>query len=119
MNIALWIVAGLMAAAFFAAGLMKVSTPKEKLAEKMPWVQDFSEGQVKAIGAVEVLGALGLVLPQATGIAPILTPLAAAGLAITMLAAARVHIRRKEQASVPVNLVLFVLVTFVAIGRFA
>jgi uncharacterized membrane protein YphA (DoxX/SURF4 family) len=118
MNVVLWIVASLLAAAFFAAGLMKATQPKAKLAANMSWVEDYSDAQVKAIGLVEILGAVGLVLPAATGIATILTPLAATGLAVTMVLAALVHVRRNETKALPVNVVLFVLAAFVAIMRF-
>ncbi len=118
MNIALWIVAGVLALAFLAAGLMKVSQPKEKLATSMGWVDDFSPGTVKFIGTMEILGAIGLILPAATGIAPVLTPLAATGLAITMILAAIVHGRRGEPQMIIVNAVLLVLALFVAIMRF-
>ena len=118
MNVLLWVVQGLLAAAFLMAGVLKTTTPKAKLAEKMPWVEDFSPGTVKFIGAVEGLAAIGLVLPALTGIAPILTPLAAAGLAITMVLAAVVHLRRGEHQGIVVNAVLFALTAFVAWGRF-
>lgn len=119
MNIVLWIIAGLLAAAFAAAGLMKLSRPKSKLASSgMGWVDDFSAGQVKVIGALEVLGATGLILPAVTGIATILTPLAAAGLAVLMIGAAITHLRRGEKNMVPVNVVLFALAAFVAVMRF-
>ena len=119
MSITLWVVAGLLAAAFAAAGLMKLAQPKAKLAESgMAWTEDFSEGQVKLIGLVEVLGAIGLILPAALDIAPVLTPLAAAGLVITMLIAAVVHARRGETSSIPVTLVLGALAAFVAVMRF-
>lgn len=118
MNIALWIVAGVLALAFLAAGLMKVSQPKEKLATSMGWVDDFSPGTVKFIGTMEILGAIGLILPAATGIAPVLTPLAATGLAVTMILAAIVHGRRREPQMIAVNAVLLVLALFVAIMRF-
>jgi uncharacterized membrane protein YphA (DoxX/SURF4 family) len=118
-NITLWIIAGVLAAAFAAAGLMKLAQPKAKLAEAgMPWTEDFSDGQIKMIGALEVLGALGLILPAALDIAPILTPIAAAGLALLMVGAAITHVRRGEQNMVPVNLVLAALAAFVAIMRF-
>ena len=119
MNITLWIIAGLLAAAFLAAGAMKLAQPKAKLAESgMAWTEDFSDGQVKAIGVVEVLGALGLILPAALDIAPILTPIAAAGLAISQLLAAVVHLRRGEKQMLPINLVLAALAAFVAVMRF-
>ena len=119
MNLVLWIIAGVLAAAFLAAGLMKITGKREQLLEKMPWVDDFSQGQVKGIGALEALGAVGLILPAATGIAPILTPLAAAGLALTMAGAAVVHLRRGDGfgAAVP-SLVLGLLAAVVAWGRF-
>ena len=119
MNITLWIIAGLLAAAFLAAGAMKLAQPKAKLAESgMAWTEDFSDGQVKAIGVVEVLGALGLILPAALDIAPILTPIAAAGLAISQLLAAVVHLRRGEKQMLPINLVLAALAAFLAVMRF-
>jgi uncharacterized membrane protein YphA (DoxX/SURF4 family) len=119
MDTVLWIIAGLLALAFGAAGLMKLTQPKAKLASSgMAWTEDFSDGQVKGIGTVEVLGAIGLILPAALGIAEILTPLAAAGLALTMVGAAITHIRRGEGKSVPINVILGGLALFVAIMRF-
>ena len=119
MNITLWIIAGLLAAAFAAAGAMKLAQPKAKLAESgMAWTEDFSEAQVKGIGVVEVLGAIGLILPAVLDIAPILSALAAAGLAVTMLLAAVVHARRGEKSNIAVTLVLAALAIFVAVMRF-
>ena len=78
MNIFLWIIAGILAVAFLGAGLMKLTQPKEKLAASgMGWTEDYSAGQVKTIGTLEVLGAIGLILPGLLGIRPSLTPLAA------------------------------------------
>lgn len=116
MNVVLWILQGLLALAFLGSGVMKLTQPKDKFKARMPYVEDFSQQQIRAIGAVELLGALGLVLPWATGVAPILTPLAAVGLGITMIAAGEVHRRRKE--SFAVNLVLLAMAVIVAIGRF-
>ncbi|MGW8970657.1 DoxX family protein [Streptomyces platensis] len=119
MNITLWIITSVLALAFLAAGLMKISQPREKLAASgMAWAEDFSPGSVRAIGAVEALGALGLILPAALGIAPALAAWAALGLAATMLGAAAVHLRRKEAKAIPVNLVLLLLAAVVAWGRF-
>ncbi|WP_048552824.1 DoxX family protein [Nostocoides japonicum] len=118
MNIALWVVAALLAVAFLMAGSMKVSRSKEKLASSMGWVEDFSAGTVKFIGVMEILGAVGLILPAATGIATVLTPLAATGLAVTMVLAAIVHVRRGETSNIGVNIVLLLLALFVAVMRF-
>lgn len=118
MNIVLWVIAIVLAVAFGAAGLMKATTPKQKLAETMNWVEDFSDRTVKLIGVIEILGALGLVLPAALDIAPVLTPVAASGLALTMVLAALTHARRKELPTIAVNAVLGGLALFVAIMRF-
>jgi uncharacterized membrane protein YphA (DoxX/SURF4 family) len=117
-NVFLWVLQALLALAFLGAGTMKLLQPKKKLRERMAYVDDFSAPTVKFIGAVEVLGALGLILPAATGIAPILTPLAATGLAITMILAVVVHLRRGEAKQTPVNAVLLVIAAVIAWGRF-
>ena len=85
MGIALWVVQVLLAAAFLVSGATKLSQPKEKLLENWAWVEDFSQGSVRIIGALEVLGAIGIVLPALMGIVPWLTPLAALGLVLTMI----------------------------------
>lgn len=119
MNIALWIIAGVLGLAFAAAGAMKLMTRKADLLPKMPWVADFSEAQVKGIGAAELLGAIGLILPPLVDIAPILAPIAAVGLALTMVGAVIVHLRRGDgfAAAIP-SIVLGGLAIFVAIMRF-
>lgn len=118
MNTALWIVQILLALAFGMAGFMKATQPKEKLAKQMGWVNDFAANTVKGIGALEILAAIGLILPMLTGILPILTPLAAVGLILTMIGAAVTHLRRKETPMIAINAVLLVLAAFVAYGRF-
>jgi uncharacterized membrane protein YphA (DoxX/SURF4 family) len=117
MNIALWIVQALLALAFGMAGLMKITQPKEKLAAQMGWVEDFAPTTIKAIGVLEVLGAIGIILPWLTGILPWLTPLAALGLVLTMLGAMATHLRRHENQNIVVNAVLLLLAAFVAYGR--
>ncbi len=97
MTVALWIVNGLLALAFAGAGVMKLVRPREALRTSgLAWVEDFSPAAVKLVGLAELLGALGLVLPIATGIAPVLAPVAAAALAVTMVGAVVVHVRRRE-----------------------
>lgn len=117
-DVFLWIVQALLAAVYLAAGVLKASQPKDKLKANLPWVEDFSAGTVKFIGVMELLGAIGLILPAVTGIATVLTPLAASGLALTMVLAAAVHVRRKEPSGVAVVAVLLILAVLVAWGRF-
>jgi uncharacterized membrane protein YphA (DoxX/SURF4 family) len=119
MNLALWIVAILLAAVFAGSGLVKQVVPKDKLVTSgQGWAQDFSPANIRLIGLAEILGAIGLVLPAALHIAPILVPLAAVGLALVMAGAAVVHARRKEAPQVAVNALLLVLAVVVAWGRF-
>jgi hypothetical protein len=119
MNIALWIVAGLLAVGALASGAKKVIQPEEKLvAEGWGWVEDFSPGTVKTIGVLEVLAAVGLILPALLGIAPVLVPLAAVGFALVMVGAMITHLRRHEAQAIMVNLLLLVVAGFVAWGRF-
>jgi uncharacterized membrane protein len=118
MNIALWIVAGLLAVTFVMVGLLKITTPREKLLQRMGWVSDFSQTQVRGIGTLEVLGAIGVILPGIRKFAPVLVPMAATGLALLMIGAGITHIRRKEYNELGSNVVLFALAVFVAWGRF-
>ena len=118
MNTALWIVQGLLGFAMLASGSTKMIRSKEQLAPKMKWVEDFSPGSIRLIGLSEVLGGLGVVLPAATGILPILTPIAAAGLLIIMLGAVYTHVQRKEGGHAIPSLVLAGLAAFVAYGRY-
>ncbi|WP_167104906.1 DoxX family protein [Mycobacterium sp. DL592] len=119
MNLALWIVAGVLAVMFAGAGVFKlVSTPEKLVESGMGWAADFSAPTVKLIGLLELLGAIGLVVPALVHIAPVLVPLAALGLAATMIGAAVVHARRKETPMIAVNVVLLALALFVAWGRF-
>ncbi len=120
MNIVLWIVQGLLAAVFLMAGFMKVSKSKDELKKKggkqMSWVDDVSDSTIKLIGILELLAAIGLILPQLTGILPWLTPLAAVGLVLTMIGAMMVNVRNR--ITIIKNIVLLLLAAFVAYGRF-
>jgi uncharacterized membrane protein YphA (DoxX/SURF4 family) len=116
-NVFLWILQGVLAAMFAVAGTMKATQLKEKLAGSLPWVEDYSAGTVRFIGAVELLGAIGLILPSALGIAAVLTPLAATGLAVVMVLAMNTHRRRREPGAIAFNAVLLVLAVIVAWGR--
>ncbi|MEQ4725435.1 DoxX family protein [Nonomuraea sp. B19D2] len=120
MNIVLWVVAALLAVVFLGAGGTKLAQSKEKLiaSPNMAWAEDFPPGALKTIGALEVLGAIGLIVPPALGIVAVLAPLAATGLAVTMAGAIRTHARRGETQPIVINLMLLALALFVAWGRF-
>ena len=120
MNLMLWIITGLLAVVYLGAGLGKLIVPKEKLAA-FPgggWINDFSAGAVKGIGALEVLAAMGLILPALFDIVPVLVPLAALGLVLLMAGAVITRIRRHEAKPMVADLAYLALAAFVAWGRF-
>ncbi|MEU1751904.1 DoxX family protein [Micromonospora matsumotoense] len=119
MNLALWIIAGLLALIFLASGVMKLIQSKEKLvASGYAVLDDFGPGVIKAIGVLEILAAVGLILPAALDIAPVLVPLAAVGLVLLMAGAAIACLRRNDTRTVVANIALLVLAAIVAWGRF-
>ncbi|QZH59246.1 DoxX family protein [Mycolicibacterium farcinogenes] len=118
-NIALWATQTLLALVYIVAGGLKVIRPREQLVAtgRLDWMKDHSDAAVKSVGAVEILGALGMILPELTGIARMLTPVAAVGLVVIQVGALRVHLTRDERQPLPINVILLVLAGFVAVGR--
>ena len=117
MQTALWIVQALLAAIFLVTGMTKLTQPRLKMAAgPMRWAGDVTDAQFRAIGVVEVLGAIGLIVPAALGIAPLLTPLAALGLVLTMVGAIRTHVRYAEADRLVVPIVVLALALFVAVA---
>jgi uncharacterized membrane protein YphA (DoxX/SURF4 family) len=115
MKIALWIAQGLLAAIFLFAGGVKLIMPIEEMLKQMPL--PLAGWFVRFTGIVEVLGALGLILPWLLRIRPGLTPLAAAGLVIVMIGATAYTLAAGDFASAPIPLVVGILAAFVAYGR--
>ncbi|HZE40707.1 MAG TPA: DoxX family protein [Stackebrandtia sp.] len=121
MNIALWIAQGLLALTFLYSGAMKSTQAKDALIAKgQTGIAPFPVPVIRIVAILEILAAIGCVLPWLTGIAPVLTPLAAVGLALVMIGAAIAHSSLREYKQVlGVNLPLFLVCVFVAVGRFA
>ncbi len=120
LNLALWVVAGLLAAVLLVSS-SKLFVPREKLAgmgAASKWVEDFSPGTLKAIGALELLAAAGLILPAALDVAPVLVPLAATGTVLLFIGAVITRLRRGEQLPIVADLVYLAMAAFVAWGRF-
>jgi uncharacterized membrane protein YphA (DoxX/SURF4 family) len=116
-TIGLWAAQVLLAVAFGAAGFMKLTTPVDQLGAMMNWVAVSPEWLVRFIGAAELLGAVGVILPALTRILPWLTPLAALGFATIQVLAVLTHLGLGEAAALPMNAVLLALSLFVAWGR--
>jgi hypothetical protein len=120
MNLALWIAAGLLAVVLLVSSA-KLFVPKEKMAAMgaaTRWVEDFSPGALRAIGALEVLAAVGLILPATLDIAPVLVPLAATGAVLLFVGAVTMRLRRGERVTIVGDLIYLALAAFVAWGRF-
>ena len=107
-----WLIQIVLAVVFGAAGVMKLITPKAKLEANphMGWIAGVPEAQVKLLAVAELLGALGLILPVVTGIAPFLVRVAAACLATLMGGAVATHAMRREPAAIPTVLALLGIV---------
>lgn len=114
MKIALWIVQGLLAAAFLMIGGMKMFQSAADILKNMP---DANIMMVRFIGVAEVAGALGLLLPQLTRIQPKLTPIAAWGLFIIMVLAFALHLAKGEYSHSGGPVVFGAMAAFVAVKR--
>ncbi|MEV2192529.1 DoxX family protein [Streptomyces phaeochromogenes] len=120
MNLTLWICAGLLAAVALGGGISKTFVPKETLAAAHGggWTEDVGVGFVKTLGVLELLAALGLILPAALDIAPVLVPVTAACWVLLMIGAMVTHGRLGESRFVLLNLTYLALAAFIAWGRF-
>ncbi|MCG7606862.1 MULTISPECIES: DoxX family protein [Mycobacterium] len=121
MNTTLWIITIVAAAAYAAGGTSLLLASRQKyrsMGKTQYWVDDFGDGHLKAIGAIKLVGAIGLILPVASGIAPVLTPVAACGLALFMAGAATTRFRRSEWLYMAGDIVYLGVFIFLAWGWF-
>ena len=98
-----------LAAIFLYFGSLKIFLPIDRIAQKVSWANDYPHSRLKFFGFLEVLGAIGLILPYQADILPILTPIAATGLAMVMAGAAVVHLRRDEIGMIMLNILIIFL----------
>jgi hypothetical protein len=118
-EIAYWIVAGLLALAYLAAGAQKATRSQAQLVEAgIVWAGDFPLPAVRFIGVVELLGAVGLILPPLVDVAPVLGPTAAVGLTLLQIGAVITHLIRREPKVLPINLALLALAAAAAVLGF-
>ncbi|GIJ81418.1 DoxX-like family protein [Micromonospora phaseoli] len=120
MNLALWIAAGLLAVVALAGGISKTFVPRERLREIRggEWVGHFSGGFVKTLGILELLAAVGLILPAVVDVAPVLVPVTAACWVLLMVGAMITHLRLGSPRFATLNAIYLALAAFVAWGRF-
>jgi hypothetical protein len=119
MNLTLWIAAGLLAAVALAGGISKTFLPKAKLdAHPASWTPKASVGFVKTLGVLELLAAVGLILPAVVDIAPVMVPVTAVCWVLLMIGATIVHRRMGQPRLVLLTSAYLALAVFVAWGRF-
>lgn len=109
MKVAYWVIAGLLAAIYGFGGLKKLVQSQDQLRPMMGWVDAMPMSRVRMIGLVEVLGAVGVIVPALTGVAPGVAVAAAIGLALIQVGAFRLHLSRHELTDLPLNSALLVL----------
>mgnify|MGYP006266102995 CR=1 FL=1 len=119
MNFVKWTVQILLIIAFAGSGIVKLITPHQEMISdpNMAWASEFSATQVKIIAVLEILGAIGLVLPYIVKKFKFFVPLAGIGLAATMTGAAILHLTRGEFTATLPNIILFTMAIFVAFWR--
>jgi uncharacterized membrane protein YphA (DoxX/SURF4 family) len=118
MTLTLWIAQGLLAAIFLVSGSLKISMAKPKLiASGQTGVAPFPLPVIRLTAACELLAVLGLLLPLPTGIAPILTPIAAFGLAVVMIGATASHLSLREPLQAGATTLILLICLFTAVGR--
>lgn len=117
LHIALWVVQVVLAAGLIAGGFMKLFQPIETLAAMWPWAGEVPVALVKGTGIIDLLGALGIILPSLLRIQPKLTPIAAIGIVALMITASIFHIARGEASQIGFNVFFAGLAAFVAWGR--
>lgn len=104
----------LLSLMFLYFGFLKVVMPVEKIEKRVSWARDYSETRLKIFGLLEILGAIGLIIPHQLNIYPLLTPMAATGLAMVMSGAIMVHLRRDELGMILLN--FFIIFLLAGIG---
>ncbi|MBM2614384.1 DoxX family protein [Actinoplanes sp. LDG1-06] len=114
MEIAYWIIGGLLAVFYLYSGGVKAVRSREQLLPMMAWVENTPLPLVRLIGVLEMLGALGLILPPLTGIAPALALAAAVGLVLLQIGGTVVHVSRGETKVIGLNIGLLVLAAVAA-----
>jgi hypothetical protein len=117
MNTALWVLQGLLAAFFVAAGAFHALMPLPRLQASAPWTEDVGGPVTRVIGLLELLAAAGLVLPGITHVATVLTPLAAIGVVLIFVGAIALHVRRGEVRVIGMHIVVIALALVVIWGR--
>ncbi len=122
MEIALSIITGVLAVAFGIGGVSQILLTRERyraIGASQHWVDDFSAAHIKAIGTIKLTGVVGLIVPPLVGVAPVLSPIAACGLALLMAGAATTRFRRSEWVYMAGDVFFVLAFAFVAWGRFS
>jgi putative oxidoreductase len=118
LNITIWIVQGITATLMVISAFMKIATPISKLSARWKWTGELPETVVRLLGVLDLLGGIGIIVPALLKIKPGLTPLAALGVVLLMTSASVFHISRGEASVIGFNIILMLLASFIAWGRY-
>jgi hypothetical protein len=118
MNTLIWIIQGLLSAFFLMPAYTKLISTKDLLVEKQMPEPEQSVNGSRFLGLMELLGSIGIIVPQLTGIAKILTPIAAVDFALVMLGVFFIHLRKKDFKMLPLLIGIFTLSVITAFYRF-
>jgi hypothetical protein len=120
MNVVLWVGQAALAVVFTMSGTAKSTQSVERmLATGQTAAKIVPLPVMRVAGVSELVGVLGVILPWLTGIARVLTPVAATGFGLIMVMAAGVHTRLREPRNVATNMLILAVAALVAVGRFA
>jgi len=114
-NNLLWVMQGFLSVTFLIAGSAKFFQSPAKVAELVPTA--FPLPFLRVLGALEILGAVGIIMPLAVDVLPVLTPVSSCCMAVVLLAAAVVHLLAKHFSKLPMLIVLLALAITVTVGR--
>ncbi len=117
-HITIWVAQVILAGSLIWAAWMKLFQSIEQLSAMWPWAGEVPDAFVKFTGIVDLLGAMGLILPSLLRIKPNLTPIAAICIIVLMICASVFHIVRGEVSNIGANIVFALIAAFIAWGRF-
>ena len=117
LHIAIWIAQGLTSILLFVGAFMKLTMPISELSINLKWTAESPKFMVRALGIIDLIGAVGIILPSLLKVKPKLAPIAALGTILLMVSAIVFHIIRNEASVIGFNFVMIVFATFVYWGR--
>jgi uncharacterized membrane protein len=115
-NVVLWVAQVVLALAIFGAGFDQAAN-YDDAKRRLTWIGVLPRGFVLVLGVLEMLAAVGLIVPGWTGVQPWLTVATAAALLLLMAAAVAFHTRRREIPQFAFSAGFLVVAALIVFGR--